>query len=101
MTTIWKFSLDHLDDIVEIDMAGELVRWLHVEPRGAHDITLWAEVRPFEDWRRPGVSTHRVYVRGTGHELTGDEGAHIGTAVTVSGLVWHVFGDGRARQEAS
>ena len=25
--------------------------------------------------------------------MTGDEGTHIGTVVTISGLVWHLFAD--------
>ena len=25
--------------------------------------------------------------------MTGDEGTHIGTVVTISGLVWHIFAD--------
>ena len=87
-STIWRFDLDTIDDTIDVEMRATLIRWLHAEPHGVTGVTLWAEVDPTLS---PGAS--RVYVRGTGHPLTGDEGTHIGTVVTISGLVWHLFAD--------
>ena len=81
--TIWKFSAP-VGDTVTVDVAGRLIRWLHVEPDGREDLTLWGEVEPGEP------STEQVFVRGTGHSLTGDEGTHIGTVIA-DPFVWHVF----------
>lgn len=86
--TIWRFD-EAVADTVEIRTQAKLVRWLAAEHLpGAHYITLWAEVAP-ED----AVHVHKVYVRGTGHPMTGDEGTHIDTVVTPPGLVWHLFAD--------
>lgn len=92
-STIWKFT-ERVDDSVEVRMPATLVRWLHVAAEGNAHITLWAEVEPHERLR--GYLPHtwaRVWVRGTGHPMTGDEGTHIGTVTTPDGLVWHVFAD--------
>ena len=88
MNTVWKFDLDTIDDTIDVEMRATLIRWLHAEPHGVTGVTLWAEVNP-----TVGPRTSRVYVRGTGHPMTGDEGTHIGTVVTISGLVWHLFAD--------
>lgn len=92
-TTIWKFPVD-VTDTFDVIMPATLVRWLHVEPAGSVRLTLWAEVEPHERLRGYLPRTcNTVYVRGTGHPMTGDEGTHIGTVTTPAGLVWHVFAD--------
>lgn len=89
-STIWRFDLDTIDDTIDVEMRATLVRWLHAEPHGVTGVTLWAEVDP-TGISSNGYRVYPVHVRGTGHPLTGDEGTHIGTVVTISGLVWHLF----------
>lgn len=93
--TIWRFDLDHIDDTIDVQMRGSLIRWLHAEPRGAAQATVWAIVEP------GGLTAPKLYVRGTGHPMTGDEGTYIGTVQTMSGLVWHLFADDRAPGQES
>nr|WP_046285123.1 hypothetical protein [Mycobacterium sp. UM_NZ2] len=85
MSTIWKFTAP-VEDTVVLEIAGRVTRWLHVEPDGHAQLTLWAEVSPEEH------TTTKIHVRGTGHPMTGAEGTHIGTAVA-DPFVWHVFAD--------
>ena len=53
------------------------------------EICLWALVDVDSEASK---ITRRVQIRGTGHRLTGTEGAYIGTVVEAMGaLVWHIF----------
>lgn len=50
-------------------------------------ICLWYECDPALE-----KITRIVCIRGTGHELTGEEGCFIGTVIMANdALVWHVF----------
>ena len=70
---------------------ARLIRWLHAEPIGHAALYAWALVR-----QQPGHTDQRsVFVRGTGHPLTGREGYHFAT-VQVNPFVWHLFADQQA-----
>lgn len=89
--TIWKFGFPVRDEaLISMPRGAEIT---HVGNQGHPDeVNVWAIVDP----QAPRVS-HRFSVRGTGHELTGEEGEHL--ASFQSGpLVWHVFDGG---EEAS
>lgn len=92
---VWKFAL-MLTPTQTIQIADAcLVRWVHAHQRSPSLIELWGIVQP-----QPHATDRRtLHIRGTGHDLTGDEGRHIATLVNDwSGLVWHLFTD--ASQEA-
>lgn len=59
---------------------------MSVQPNGPHDINLYVLVDTETTTRVQ--ATFRV--AGTGHQIT-TQPAPIGTVVTPSGLVWHVF----------
>lgn len=84
-TTIYKFAAQ-VDDTIAIPVAGEVTRWLHVAAIDPAHLVLWAEVQPGTVQHE-----HTLHVRGTGHQMTGGEGRHVGTVVAPGGPVWHVF----------
>jgi hypothetical protein len=54
-----------------------------------HEFALWALVDPTAP-----EEERTFYVRGTGHKMTGEEGAYIATFMIDGGkLVFHVFSD--------
>lgn len=91
--TVWKFTIP-VNDTHEVEIAGGLVRWLHASTISDRVIDLWAEVTPSDSKTR-----HRVYMRGTGHQMTGNEGAHIATVID-GPFVWHLFADAEGEQHA-
>ena len=86
MRTIYKYEVS-LSNAVGIDIPG-FVQWLHVGVQ--YDVVVvWAVV----DTDKP-MATQRLHVRGTGHEMTGEEAEHIGSVQLAGGaLVFHVFAD--------
>lgn len=84
MKTIYKYDLPMWDEAT-IEISG-FERWLHVDVQ--HGIpSIWAVVNPVNP-----TAMVPVYVRGTGHPMTGHEGEHIGTLKREGGsLVFHVF----------
>lgn len=102
--TIWKFPVPLADDPFVRVTGARVVRWLGVASNLAGPgapLLVWAEV-DVADTIPAAVNTYQLYVRGTGHELTGYEGWHIGTVLhhfagdpTEPPLVWHVFADAR------
>ncbi len=80
--TIWKFPLPVGDEVGVVMPAGGRV--LTVAAQG-DVMVLWAIVDPGAPF------VERAFeVRGTGHPL-GEVGEYVGTALLVSGLVFHVF----------
>ena len=89
MRTVWKFRVD-VSDKVDVEITdARLIRWLHVESAGAHGLWLWGIFETTIPGHFPPYTTP-IYVRGTGHEFTGEEGDHIGS-VMAQPFVWHVF----------
>lgn len=83
--------------ISPVDMIDLVLPWpariLSVAASRVHptDIDLWS-LAEIGSPRRP--VRRRLYIAGTGHPRGFDiAGPFIGTAVTSSGLVWHVFVD--------
>lgn len=87
---IWKFTVPVADSATVYISGGRLVRWLHVEPHGDTQLTLWGIVTP----TKAESNAVTVFVRGTRHPMSGHEGEYIGT-VLAGPFVWHVFADGR------
>lgn len=84
---IWEYALRlrlRMTDAQDLQMpAGAQV--LSVGDK--HEtVCVWALV----DVHAPMI-THRIYIRGSSHSLSGVEGRYIGTVVQEGGLVWHVF----------
>lgn len=89
--TIYKFPLQ-IDDAQNVTM-----------PQGAEPLCvqlqdgmpcLWATVDP-----KAAQVQRRIFIRGTGHPLTGSEGRYIGTFQMRGGaLVFHAFDGGPALQ---
>lgn len=83
MRTIWKFPLSPGWQ----DVPGK-IRHVGVDPSDDHDVTptVWCEVDPNVLQPR-----REVCAFGTGHPLDGKATDHVGSVVTPSGLVWHVY----------
>jgi hypothetical protein len=85
VSVVWKFDLAVTDgQIVEMPEDAEL---LHVAEQTFNRIALWARVNPDASRGR-----RLILVRGTGHQLSAEP--HVGTVLSTSGLVWHVFDGG-------
>lgn len=83
MRTIWKFPLSASDSTV---VAAAPIEPLCVQVQHGQPC-LWGVVDDEASRIR-----QRFFVRGTGHTLTGDEGAYIGSFQLMGGgLVFHVF----------
>ena len=82
--TIWKFQLDVKDEQLIQIPAGADILSVHCQ----HDVpTLWAKV----DSNAP-KKFRKVYIRGTGRGVIGEEGVFVDTCLMAHGtLVWHVF----------
>lgn len=84
MKRIYKYALD-LQDTITV-RAPRVLRWLHCDVQHGHPV-LWGEV-DIETQERE----HVLVLRGTGHDMTGEEGRHIGTIMLQGGaLVFHLF----------
>jgi hypothetical protein len=86
--TIWKFTLP-IEDTVDVKMPDFSKILSCGEQEG--ELVIWAEVIPTRD-----IVSRRIYIRGTGHPLTGEEGRFIGTVQFGSPqyretYVWHLF----------
>jgi hypothetical protein len=82
MQTVYKYGIPVGDDVI-ISMPTN-ARPLSVGMQG-ETMYVWALVNPTED-----NTLFRFSVRGTGHQLRGDEGEFINT-VFAGRFVWHVF----------
>lgn len=81
---IWKFILPVLDmPTVEMPVGAKVLT-----VASQNDLLcVWATVDP-----ETSLEMRQFCVRGTGHTLTDDEGAYVGTAMFQQGaLVFHVF----------
>jgi hypothetical protein len=97
LSTIWKFSLGNLSELtetltVEIPFGSEVLSIQSIKRNGENsceDIFMWAAVDP-ENNDFP--EKRKIYVRRTGHSLTGDEGKYLATLLFHSGgFVVHFF----------
>lgn len=87
--TVHKFVLDIVDEATF--SSHPITRWLDVQLQHGEAV-VWACVDTSRKAR-----AHKVYIRGTGHPFTGDEGEHIGTFQMNNGtLVFHLFADKRS-----
>ena len=83
MRTIWKYELGILDEqSINMPCPAKLLKV--GEQNGV--LCVWMEVDPSNK-----QETQKFYIRGTGHELTGQESRFCGTVVMSYGLVWHVY----------
>lgn len=87
MKTIFKYSIPITDDpLVDLPKGA---KFLSIGAQGEL-LFLWAEV---DDDKRERVPM-QLHIRGTGHEMKGNEGAFITTVIMYGGaLVWHIFAD--------
>lgn len=83
MKTIWKFNFDISDTIVIDGMPQEFEILAIQMQQGCP--ALWVKV----DEDTP-IGNYTMVCRGTGHELTGEEGKYLGT-IQDGILVWHFF----------
>lgn len=82
MKTIYKYRIERTDrQLITLPVDARII---HVGLQD-NELHLWAEVST------EGMSEQRtIYIRGTGHPLTGTEGRHLGTVM--DGLfVWHIY----------
>lgn len=85
MKTIHKYELYPINDMI-ILKTDHIERWLSVDVQRGMPV-VWAVV----DTDKPQQS-HTLYVRGTGHKMTGEEGSFLGTILLEGGsLVFHIF----------
>jgi hypothetical protein len=82
MKTIWKYPLELIDEnrilvpfpsrLLTVAKQGDgLVAWYELDPNGS-------------------PSPRRIFIRGTGHPFTGEEGRYI-TTVFDREFVWHIY----------
>lgn len=85
--TVYKYQLAVTDEQqVKMPVGAKI---LCVQRQGAF-FCIWATVNQTNETTR-----RRIFVRGTGHPLSGSEGAYIGTFQIDDGrLVFHVFDGG-------
>lgn len=84
MKTIHKYELQ-INDRIVIN-TSHVDRWLSVDVQRGQPV-VWAVV----DTDKP-TQSHTLYIRGTGHPMTGEEAAYLGTVLLDNGsLVFHVF----------
>lgn len=82
MMTIYKYPL-RIDDKQSVNMHEHAeILCVHMQ---ASKITLWAKVDLDEI-----IVGKDIYIRGTGHDFTGEEKRYIGTAFD-GPFVWHVY----------
>jgi len=84
MSTIWKIPLT-IQDTQQI-MLPKGYEFLHVDMQG-FQLWMWVILNP-EAEKLPVT----IVVKGTGHWINEDyDFLHLGTVLTLDGLVWHVF----------
>lgn len=83
-TEVWKFILPVIDrPLVEMPVGAKVL----IAAAQRLDLCVWAIVDPDEN-----RETRAFCVRGTGHAMTGEEGAYVGSAMFDQGrMVFHVF----------
>ena len=85
MKTIHKYELNDLTDSMHIE-THHVDQWLSVDVQRGQPV-VWAVV---DTAKLKQVRT--IYIRGTGHPMTGEEGHFLGTLLLEGGsLVFHVF----------
>lgn len=93
--TVHRYEVD-VDDTVElpgnIRYVLSAARSRSARPGEVGKLELWALVYPDVQ----AEETMRIFIRGTGHPMTGQEGAFIATVID-GPLVWHLFSQGRTR----
>ena len=85
MITIFKYELSLDNPEIKLPKGAEI---LSVASQG-HELFMWAKI---DTEAKTEIRTFEVF--GTGHEMTQDMGIDykfIGTAHTITGLVFHVF----------
>jgi hypothetical protein len=92
MRTVWKYTVPV--DGLTLTLVDPLVVHVGVDP-ASPDLelpTVWVEHRLVEDPMRRQMDAIDVDLSfvGTGHAVK-HNGAHVGSTVTPSGLVWHVY----------
>jgi hypothetical protein len=85
MNTIHKFEVPEIEDIIEIK-SYRIVRWLKLDFQNKI-ACIWAEVDTDSE-----IRTRQIFIRGTGHPMSGVEGEYIGT-LQFRTLVFHYFAD--------
>lgn len=87
--TIWKFPINVVGEQDVLLPFGADILTAQVQGTAPY---LWARVSTINS-----PEPRRIYVRGTGHQMTGDEGRYISTFRLHGGaLVFHVFEARRA-----
>ncbi len=85
MKTIHKYELHPIMDVTALE-TDHVEQWLSVDVQRDQPV-VWAVV----DTDKP-LQSHTLYIRGTGHPMTGHEGRFLGTILLDNGsLVFHVF----------
>jgi hypothetical protein len=83
--TIYKYTLPVTDEaIVEMPAGAEILPFVHQSSH--YEINLWAIVEPNHQ-----KENRRFEVYGTGNPFLNSRDNYIGTVVTSSGFVWHIF----------
>lgn len=82
---IHRVTLDVTDaQLIAIPHVGQVLSVAPTRDGGSSQIDLWFTTSPGEP-----NGKRWIYMAGTGHPLP--DGRFVGTVVTPSGLVWHVF----------
>lgn len=81
--TIWKFTLDSPDPVIELPAGAQVVEFAS---QHGH-LCMWAVVDP----AAPRVK-RRFHIVGTGHEFEA-WWSYLSTARMASGLVWHLLAE--------
>ncbi len=86
--TIYKYALGTPKNTTKL-LTRKIVKWLHVDTQ-RNQPTIWAVV----DLSSQDLEEHILYLRGTGHPLSGQEGEHLGTFQMDGGMfVFHLFAE--------
>lgn len=89
-SVIHRVTLDVTDaQLIAIPNIGQVLSVAPTRDGGSSQIDLWFTTYPDEP-----NGKRWIYMAGTGHPLP--DGRFVGTVVTPSGLVWHVFEGGNA-----
>lgn len=90
---VWKFPLDA--EVTQFNLCEPVVRHIGVDPAGPGTLPCaWIEHtrNPVTGMRgTERMAIIYLTIVGTGHPIPDDTGDFVGTAVTPSGFVWHVY----------
>lgn len=89
MRTVWKYELD--ENTLVLQNVDPKIIHVGNDPAGNPIYpTVWVELETDYGPEDPISTLYVIYI-GTGHQVPGIGYQHVGSTVTPSGLVWHVY----------